>query len=76
MLKSLLRLKRFVLPYRWRLSGGIIAFGIARLFEGLVPILLAIGIDRFGASAPGGTILKKYGMKAATIVSKAMQLLS
>ncbi len=46
MLKSLLRLKRFVSPYRWRLSAGIIAFGIARFFEGLVPILLAIGIDR------------------------------
>jgi transketolase len=35
-----------------------------------------IGINRFGASAPGGTVMKKYGMKAAAIVSKAMQLLN
>jgi ATP-binding cassette subfamily B protein len=49
MLKSLFRLKPFIQPYRWRLSAGIIAFGIARLFEGFVPILLAIGIDRIAA---------------------------
>ena len=49
MLKSLFRLKPFIRPYRWRLSAGIIAFGIARLFEGLIPILLAIGIDRIAA---------------------------
>ena len=35
-----------------------------------------IGINRFGASAPGGTVMKKYGMKTSAIVSKAMQLLS
>jgi transketolase len=35
-----------------------------------------IGINRFGASAPGGLVFKKYGMKASVIVSKAMQLLS
>jgi transketolase len=34
-----------------------------------------IGINRFGASAPGGTVMQKYGMKAATVVSKAMALL-
>jgi transketolase len=34
-----------------------------------------IGIDRFGASAPGATIMDKYGMKAAAVVSKAMSLL-
>ena len=34
-----------------------------------------VGINRFGASAPGGLVLKKYGMKASVIVSKAMQLL-
>jgi transketolase len=32
-------------------------------------------IDRFGASAPGGTVMEKYGMKAATIVAKAEALL-
>ena len=49
MLKSLLRLKAFVIPYRIRLSGGIIAFGIARLFEAMVPLMLAMGIDRIAA---------------------------
>jgi transketolase len=34
-----------------------------------------IGIDRFGASAPGGTIMQKYGMKASAVVAKAMALL-
>ena len=33
-----------------------------------------IGINRFGASAPGGTIMQKYGMKASAVVSKAMAL--
>ena len=49
MLKSLLRLRSFVGPYRGRLSLGILAFGMARLFEATVPILLAIGIDRMAA---------------------------
>ncbi len=35
-----------------------------------------IGIDRFGASAPGSLVIKKYGIKASAIVSKAMRLLS
>ncbi len=35
-----------------------------------------IGINRFGASAPGGTVMQKFGMKASTVVSKAMQLLN
>ena len=34
-----------------------------------------IGIDRFGASAPGGIVMNKYGMKASAVVSKAMSLL-
>ena len=34
-----------------------------------------IGINRFGASAPGGTIMQKYGMKASSIVAKAMAIL-
>jgi len=33
-----------------------------------------VGIDRFGASAPGGLVMEKYGMKAAAVVSKAMSL--
>jgi transketolase len=35
-----------------------------------------IGINRFGASAPGSLVIKKYGIKASAIVSKAVQLLS
>jgi transketolase len=34
-----------------------------------------IGINRFGASAPGGVVIKKYGMKASAIAAKAMQLI-
>jgi len=33
-----------------------------------------IGIDRFGASAPGGTIMEKYGMKASAVAAKVMAL--
>ena len=35
-----------------------------------------IGINRFGASAPGDLVLKKYGLKASAIVTKAMHLLN
>jgi len=35
-----------------------------------------IGINRFGASAPGSLVLKKYGIQASAIVSKAIQLVS
>jgi transketolase len=34
-----------------------------------------IGIDRFGASAPGGTVLEKLGFSAARIVESAMEML-
>ena len=34
-----------------------------------------VGIDRFGASAPGATVMEKYGMKAAAIVAKTKELL-
>ncbi|CAB1082486.1 transketolase [Alkalispirochaeta odontotermitis] len=33
-----------------------------------------IGINRFGASAPGGTIMEKYGMKASAVAAKVMGL--
>lgn len=48
-LKSLLRLGPFVRPYRVRLAVGVAAFGLARLFEGLVPFFLAQGIDRISS---------------------------
>ncbi len=33
-----------------------------------------IGINSFGASAPGGTVMEKYGFTADNIVEKAMEL--
>ena len=42
----LLRLRVFVARYRGRLTGGIAAFALARVFEALVPIMLMVGIDR------------------------------
>ena len=35
-----------------------------------------IGIDRFGASAPGGIVLEKYGFTVENVVAKAEELLS
>jgi transketolase len=35
-----------------------------------------IGINRFGASAPGGTVMQKYGMNASAVVAKALALAS
>jgi transketolase len=35
-----------------------------------------VGINRFGASAPGGIVMKKYGMTASAVVSKAMGLIN
>ncbi len=40
------RLRHFVRPYRVRLIVGVIAFGVARFFEALVPFLTAISINR------------------------------
>jgi ATP-binding cassette subfamily B protein len=51
MIRSLLRLKASILRYRGRLGLGIVAFGVARVFEGLVPLFLAIGIDRIAAGS-------------------------
>lgn len=33
-----------------------------------------IGIDKFGASAPGGTVLKEYGISAENIVETSLKL--
>ena len=49
MIRSLIRLKSFLAPYRLRLGAGVGAFGIARFFEAMVPIFVAIGIDRMSA---------------------------
>jgi len=36
---------------------------------------IVIGIDRFGASAPGVMLLEKFGFTAENIVTKARELL-
>ena len=66
MLKSLLRLSPFIAPYRWRLSLGVAAFGIARLVEGLVPFFLAMGIDRI-AAGDGDVRAPVLGIAAAVL---------
>jgi transketolase len=35
-----------------------------------------VGIDRFGASAPGGTNLKNFGFTVENILANARELLS
>jgi len=34
-----------------------------------------IGINRFGASAPGGVMMEKYGITSDHVVQKALELL-
>jgi len=46
MLTPVWRLRHFVRPYRVRLIVGIIAFGVARFLEAMVPFLTAISINR------------------------------
>ena len=56
MFRSLARLKSFIVPYRGRLGLGIGAFGVARLFEGLVPMFVALAIDRMSSGNPDMTL--------------------
>jgi len=67
MLRSLLRLKSFVLRYRGRLTLGIIAFGVSRLLEGMVPLFLAIAIDRI-AAGDASLAMPIAGIFAAVVV--------
>jgi ABC-type multidrug transport system fused ATPase/permease subunit len=46
MLASIWRLRHFVHPYRVRLIVGVIAFGVARFLEAMVPFLTAVSINR------------------------------
>ena len=66
MFRSLARLKSFVSPYKWRLTGGIVAFGIARVFEGLVPLLVAVGINRI-AEGNGDLAMPVAGIVACVL---------
>lgn len=49
MIRSLLRLRVFLAKYRRLFAFGILAFLVARVFEGLVPMFLRDGIDRLAA---------------------------
>ena len=57
MLKSLLRLREYVVKQRSLLILGISAFFVARLLEGAVPLLLARSIDRLAAGNPDVLLL-------------------
>lgn len=46
LLSALWQLRRFIGPHRRGLYVGIAAFGVARLFEAMVPVLTAISINR------------------------------
>ena len=46
MFASLWRLRGFIHPYRYRWMVGILAFGVARFFESMVPFLTAVSINR------------------------------
>jgi transketolase len=37
---------------------------------------IAIGVDRFGASAPGETVMKEFGITADRVVAAATKLLA
>ena len=43
---ALWRIRLFINPYRQRLFAGIAAFGVARIFEAMVPVLTAVAINR------------------------------
>ena len=64
MLKSLLRLKPYVRPYRLRLVSGIAGFGFARVAEALVPFFLAVGIDKM-AGGDSNVLTQVFGIAAA-----------
>ena len=46
LLAALWQLRRFIGPHRRGLYIGIAAFGVARLFEAMVPVLTAVSINR------------------------------
>lgn len=49
LLAALWRLRRFIGPHRRGLYIGITAFGVARIFEAMVPVLTAVSINRMVA---------------------------
>ena len=66
MLAALWQLKQFVLPYKAGLFTGIGAFGVARLFEVMVPALTAVAINKM-ASGDFEITLQVLGIIGAVI---------
>ena len=56
-MKSLLRLKPFIGPYRYQILAGFAAFLVARLFEASTFLLVAQGIDQIAALIQGDSSL-------------------
>lgn len=68
---SLWRLRHVIGRYKVRISIGIIAFGLARFFEAMVPFIMAISINRMAEAdfdqgrliaAIIGVVLARYGL--------------
>jgi ABC-type multidrug transport system fused ATPase/permease subunit len=66
MLAALWQLKQFVLPYKAGLFTGIGAFGVARLFEVMVPALTAVAINKM-ASGDFEISMQVFGIVGAVI---------
>ena len=66
MLRSLFRLKSFLVPYRGLLALGILAFLVARIFEAAIPLFLKKGIDTI-ASGSGEVLIPVLGIIATVI---------
>ena len=66
MLAALWQLKQFVLPYKAGLFTGIGSFGIARLFEVMVPALTAVAINKM-ASDDFDISMQVFGIIGAVI---------
>ncbi len=71
LLAALWQLRRFIGPHRRGLYIGIAAFGIARLFEAMVPVLTAVSIDRmadgnfdllYPVTGIIGAVIMRYGV--------------
>ena len=71
LLAALWQLRRFIGPHRRGLYVGIAAFGVARIFEAMVPVLTAVSINRmadgnFDLTYPVlgivGAVMIRYGV--------------
>ena len=56
-------------------GGGLSYADYAIVIEELARADASVGINRFGASAPGSTVMEKLGISAANVVEQAKTLL-